>query len=137
MPHDPVRAAYTHQWFSKASKDLRRVALLLSASPPDTEDALFHCQQAVEKTLKGFLTWHDQPFRRVHNLGELGKQCLQIDPTLESLVDRASSLTEYAWTFRYPGDTTEPSLEEARDSFELAREVLEAVLGRLPDELRP
>jgi len=43
--------------------------LHLKASLPFLEDALFHCQQAVEKALKGFLTWHDRPFEKTHDLG--------------------------------------------------------------------
>jgi hypothetical protein len=30
--------------------------------------AVFHCQQAAEKALKGFLAWHDVPFRKTHTL---------------------------------------------------------------------
>jgi HEPN domain-containing protein len=30
--------------------------------------AVFHCQQAAEKALKGFLAWHDTPFRKTHDL---------------------------------------------------------------------
>ena len=82
MPPDTLRAAYAKRWFFKAQKDLRVAELLLAATPPDPENALFHCQQAVEKALKGFLAWHEQPFRKVHNLGELGNQCIQIDPAL-------------------------------------------------------
>ena len=114
MPPDPALVAYTKEWLVKAGKDLGRVELALSASPADPEDALFHCQQAIEKAFKAFLTWHNQPFRKVHNLGELGRQCLAIDPTLEPLADRASSVTEYAWVFRYPGDVPAPTLEEAK-----------------------
>ena len=38
----------------------------MAADPPLLEDALFHCQQAVEKVLKALLTWHDEPFRKTH-----------------------------------------------------------------------
>jgi hypothetical protein len=41
-----------------------------AATPPDVKGALFHSQQTAEKALKGFLTWHDIAFRRVHELGE-------------------------------------------------------------------
>jgi HEPN domain-containing protein len=67
------------------------------------EGALFHCQQAAEKALKAFLTWHDVRFRRVHDLEEIGKQCVEIDLTLGSLMGRAETLSEYASRFRYPG----------------------------------
>ncbi len=70
--------------------------------PPLVEDIVFHCQQAVEKSMKAFLTWHNVPFRKTHSLEELGEQCLRIDESLKELVDRAVPLTDYAWRFRYP-----------------------------------
>jgi hypothetical protein len=82
MPRDEVLAGDTRAWLEQAAKDLRRVEILLAVTPPDVEGALFHSQQAAEKALKGFLTWHDIAFRQVHELGEIGRQCLQADPTL-------------------------------------------------------
>jgi HEPN domain-containing protein len=87
---------------------LRRVDLLLAADPPDPEGGLFHSQQAAEKALNGFLTWHDVPFRRVHELDELGERCGGIDSSLAELMGRADALTKYAWRFRYPGAPYEP-----------------------------
>ena len=46
-----------------------------TADPPITADMVFHAQQVVEKALKALLCWHDVPFRKTHNLVELGKQC--------------------------------------------------------------
>ena len=93
---------------------------------------MFHCQQAVEEALKAFLTWHDQPFRKTHDLVEVGTQCAALDPSLEDLLRRAAPLTEYAWKFRYPGNAEEPTQTEAEEALELARESVEAVLLRLP-----
>jgi len=137
MPADEVRAGDTRAWLGQALKDLRRVHLLLAAAPPDVEGALFHSQQAAEKALKGFLTWHDIAFRMVHELSEIGKQCLQVDPTLAELLQRTTSLTKYAVRFRYPGAPYQPTPEEARAAEALACEVVEAVTVRLPDEARP
>lgn len=61
-------------------------------------------QQAAEKALKAFLTWHDRPFGKTHNLVELGGQCVLLDATLEGVLAPAGALTEYAWKFRYPVD---------------------------------
>ena len=36
----------------KSRKDFWRAESVLTLDPPDTEDCLFHCQQAVEKSLK-------------------------------------------------------------------------------------
>jgi hypothetical protein len=48
---------------------LRGADIDLAASPPIIEDMLFHCQQAAEKAMKGFLTAHD----RVLNAANLFK----------------------------------------------------------------
>lgn len=98
---------------------------------------VFHAQQVVEKTLKAFLCWYDVPFRKTHNLVELGEQCAGIEGSIEPLLRKAAVLTEYAWKFRYPGDAEEPEIAEADEAVALARAVHQAVLDRLPDETGP
>ncbi len=92
-----MRAADTRAWLARARDDLRGAEIDLAASPPLLGDAAFHCQQAVEKALKAFLTWHDRPFRKTHDLVELGAECVAIDATLEPHLRAAAPLTEYAW----------------------------------------
>jgi hypothetical protein len=53
------------------------------------------------------------------------------------LTRQAARLTEYAWKFRYPGEPEEPPVAEAQEALALAREVYEAILNRLPAEVRP
>ena len=74
----------------------------MTASPPILTDAVYHTQQAVEKTLKAFLIWNNIPFRKTHSIEEIGEQCLDIDSTLKDLIDQGVPLTEYALEFRYP-----------------------------------
>lgn len=74
MPHDPARVAETRGWLVRASSDVRAAEHELRATPPLLDDIVFHCQQAAEKSLKGFLTWHDRPFRKTHSIEELGEQ---------------------------------------------------------------
>ncbi len=137
MPHDPVRVADTRAWLAKAASDLRAGAHALTAGPPFAADALFHAQQAAEKALKALLVWHDVPFRKTHDLAEVGGQCAALDPSIEPLARRAAELTQYAWKYRYPGEPEEPTREEAERALSLAREVYEAILARLPEEVRP
>ena len=61
---------------------------------------------------------------------------LALDPTLAQLVKRVEPLTEYAWALRYPGEAAEPSADEAREALDVAREVIEAILGRVPPDVR-
>jgi len=137
MPHDPELVAETKAWCAKASEDLGAAAYLLNAEPPFLSDIVFHAQQAVEKLFKGFLAWHSMPFRKTHSLEEIGEQCVQLDPTLDPVVDKAVPLTKYVWKFRYPGDPGKPTQQEVEAALATAREVYEAILARLPEEVRP
>jgi HEPN domain-containing protein len=137
MPHDPERVAETQAWLRRAQGDLRAAEVDLAARPSLLSDAAFHCQQATEKTLKAFLTWHDEPFRKTHDLAELGRQCVSLDPSIESTCRRAEILSPFAWVFRYPGDLDEPARQEVEEALARAREAYEAVAVRLPSETQP
>jgi HEPN domain-containing protein len=60
----PDALAEARAWLQKASNDLRGADIDLAASPPLLEDALFHCQQAAEKSMKGFLASTTTPSRK-------------------------------------------------------------------------
>ena len=115
MPHDPILVSETKEWLSKAALDLRSAEHALTALPPLLEDVAYHCQQATEKKLEGFLVWHNIPFRKTHSLEEIGEQCIEQDMTIKDIINRAVPLKEYAWLFRYPGEPAEPSKEEAEE----------------------
>jgi len=138
MPPDAKRVEDTRAWLIKAARDLKAGEAALAAPEPIPEDAMFHAQQAVEKALKALLIWHDEPFRKTHDLREVGTQCVGLDPSLAAVCERAELLTPFAWQFRYPDELSpEPPTADARQALDLAREVYEAVLARLPGEARP
>ncbi|MBA7576908.1 hypothetical protein ES708_18750 [subsurface metagenome] len=130
-----AKSAEVQAWLRKASADLRAAEIDLGAQPPLIEDALFHCQQAVEKTLKAFLTARDSPFRKTHDLDELGRMCIEHDRSLENVLLSATYLTVFAWEFRYPGESTIPPLGEAVDARHMATRVYEAVMDKLRGEI--
>lgn len=137
MERNQARAAEARAWLAKAALDLRAAQFEMQAGEELAADIAFHAQQSAEKALKGFLAWHDKPFRRTHSLVELGGQCSALDTALEGLLRRAATLSEYAWKFRYPGEPDLPSVEEAAQALALAREVFDAVLARLPEAAGP
>ena len=65
------------QWLEEAAKDRNAARALLEVEP---SRSVFHSQQAAEKALKAFLTFHQIPFRRTHDLTDLGSQCAAVDP---------------------------------------------------------
>jgi len=86
---------------------------------------------------KALLTWHDVPFRKTHSLEELGRQCLRLDETLQSLVVGAAPLSEYAWRFRYPGPDDPLTSAETDEALEIASAAFSEILRRLPAEAHP
>ncbi|MCX7037966.1 MAG: HEPN domain-containing protein [Spirochaetes bacterium] len=131
----PETRAEAAAWIAKARMDLRAARADLHAVPPITGDSLFHCQQAVEKALKGFLAAHEGRLQKTHDLETLSLQCAEIAPHLESTLRGAYFLTTFASEFRYPGDVTEPGVEEANTGLAIASEVVEVIvscLDRIP-----
>ena len=132
-PND-LLARETRAWLAKALEDLESARVLANARLEGT--ALYHCQQSAEKSLKAFLTWHNRPFRKTHNLKELGEPCSQIDPSLEETASEAHALTDYAWMLRYPGEPFVVEEGELQAMMTLASNVLREIQSRLPAESR-
>jgi HEPN domain-containing protein len=126
MQHDE-RAEEVAAWLSRAGQDLRAAEVDLRAEPPLLADSVFHCQQAVEKSLKAFLTHCDHPFRKTHDIGELATACLKHEPSLEPVLRESVPFTEYVWRFRYPGNLFEPEQAEAQGALDVAVQVVDAV----------
>ena len=130
MTPDQLRLEEAHAWLARARGDLEAANLLTVGGA--YAEALFHCQQIVEKALKAFLAFHQKAFRRTHDLGELSPECVSIDDSLQSVLEQAKVLTKYAWEFRYPGAPYEPDTSEASDALRKAEAALLAIEHRIP-----
>lgn len=137
MPREDARTHLTREWLRKANGDVRVAELALSAQDPLWDIVAFHSQQAAEKALKGFLAWHNVPFRRTHNLVELVDQCEVVDPAIAALHVPAQFLSRFALDPRYPGAALEPDAEVAEAAMQRAREVMLFVLAHLPPGVHP
>lgn len=134
MQPENARTEEAKMWLSKAQDDLRSGKIIFDNDQSLQGVVLFHCQQAIEKTLKAFPAFHNFAFRKTHHLGELGHQCVQIEPSFEPLLRKAYPLTVFAWAFRYPEDPEEPVSGDAASALSLAHDVFEMVLRKLPEE---
>jgi len=137
MQPDSTLMADVRAWLIRANDDLKTAEDLVALTEPHFRSVLFHCQQSVEKSLKGFLTWKDRPFPKTHDLRRLSDWCVEFDSTLDTALAEVARLTDYAWKFRYPGAPYEPTIEEAREALGTARAVFEAIVNRAPSEARP
>ena len=137
MPHDPALVADTHDWLTKAREDLKAAELLLAGGSLLPPQAAFRGQQAAEKAQKAFLTWHKRIFPKTHDLRVLGAACVTIDPTLGGVSSSVAPISGYAVETRYPSPWGAPTVAEAQEAIRLAREMYDAVIARLPTEVKP
>ncbi len=124
-------------WFLKASSDLGAVRKL--ATEPDTylDNAIYHCQQAGEKAVKGFLVFHGEDPPKTHDIRYLIALASEIHEAFDSWLDVGSRLTAFATEFRYPGTRHEPDREEFEVAFQGAQRLYDFVLSLVPAEERP
>lgn len=126
---------FAGEWLEKAWHDQLAAEALASQTPPLTDTAAFHCQQAGEKALKAFLTYHAVVFEKTHDIGRLCGICAGLEPAFERIRDRAHRLSDYGVRFRYPGSGN-PTLEEVQEALVVVREIWDLVLEQLPQQLR-
>lgn len=89
------------RFLSLASDDLAAFRTLAAASHIRPAIAIFHAQQAIEKSLKAVLFAEEIAFRRTHDLYELADQVEQAGVALPYGVDELGLLNPYAVDFRY------------------------------------
>ena len=118
-------------WLKKAEKDLLTAKHELSFSDAVIESICFHCQQAAEKYLKAYLVFRGIPFTKTHEIGELVTKCENKDREISALKEEADKLTDYAIEIRYPEEWIEPTLEEAREAFEIANKIKIYVMNKI------
>jgi HEPN domain-containing protein len=102
------------EWVAKAEEDFSAATRLVRSRPILANVVCFHCQQCVEKLLKGLLEKKKIPFTKTHELQHLLNTAATAVPTLMLLLNDAQLLTEYAVAFRYPGK--QATSKQARDA---------------------
>jgi HEPN domain-containing protein len=137
MPLDPERIAECRRWLLIAIADLGAARKLAEGDEAFLGQALFFCQQSAEKALKAFLTWNGQRFRNTHSIEELGQACIGVDATFGSDIDRAAGLTSFVAIYRYPGIDSEANLQDFERAIGDSQNLVDAVLARLPREVKP
>jgi HEPN domain-containing protein len=81
---------------------------------------VFHCQQAVEKFLKGYLASNDVEYPKTHDLEKLNKLCEKSNNEFnnQEIKNICKALTEYAVKTRYEDslEITENMVKKAIDN---------------------
>jgi HEPN domain-containing protein len=89
-------------WMMLGDRDYDAAAFLAAnMHPKPLEIICFHCQQAVEKYLKGFLVIQDVDPPYTHDLIELGKLCEKYNASFSAIREMCDSITLYGVQPRY------------------------------------
>ena len=134
---DEAKRDYIRQWLEKAIGDLRSARRLASPPDPILETAFFHCQQAAEKAVKGYLAYQDRPLEKTHDVEKLVESAESCEPRFAAWRQAAEKLTPYATAFRYPPKPDDPDEEQYREAEQAAAGLLAFVCSLLPEEARP
>jgi len=103
------------EWLRFADDDIDTVLLLKEMRPQYFEIICYHCEQAAEKYLKGFLVSKDQMPPKTHDLTNLCNLCSEYDSNFTNLLPQCSYLKQFGVQPRYPKELniTTVSVEQA------------------------
>ena len=128
-------------WLRKAMHDLRTAELLSANEDGPLDTAIYHCQQAAEKAVKGFLCYAGIPIEKTHDVERLIKLASQHRSEFSQWLDEAEIVTPYATRFRYPMEDLnapmEPSSSEFAEALDATQRLYHFVLSVLPPETHP
>ncbi len=120
----------TVEWIDKAEGDFATMEREARArKQPNYDGVCFHAQQCAEKYLKALAVELDLPFLRTHDLVILLEQLLPTYPLWEVYRGDLAYLSEFAVSFRYPGESAErESALDARRRCRIIRRAARAAL---------
>ncbi len=118
-------------WIKKANRDLEVAKREIDEF---TDIACFHAQQACEKYIKAYLIWLDIEYPKTHAIEKLIELASEKDAEILCLREKGAEVTDYAINTRYP-EFEEPLLEDAKKAVEIAAQIRQFILERLPNEI--
>lgn len=119
------------QWVKKAESDWQTVLILAAHESCPRDTLCFHCQQHVEKLLKGLLTSHEMEAPRTHNLRRLIQLLETVSADLAPLEGASDALTAHGVSGRYPDDWREIGEDEMKEMLELTKRFRKILLPKL------
>ena len=137
---DEAKCELVREWLSMANRHLAAARRLACGADPLWDNAVYHCQQAAEKAIKGYLVFCDRRFKKTHDIVDLANTAVEYDARFSAWFDAAKLLTPYAQEFRYPAEGREPfemDAERYREAERAADGIFDFVCSMLPEETHP
>jgi HEPN domain-containing protein len=106
------------EWMKYAEDDLESAIILNNQHKKSLNIICYHCQQAAEKYLKGFLVFNSIMFEKTHDLLKILSLCQITSESASELVKDCIILNPYSIITRYPSELelTEKDALSAIDS---------------------
>jgi HEPN domain-containing protein len=134
---DDARQELASAWLLKASHDLTAAGLFARREPKFPGAAAFHCQQAAEKALKGFLvSWGEDPTDSF-DVVFLLQQAERIEPCFDTWRDAVDRLAPFVAYSEDPPAFEEPDSEQVDEALDDAACIYNQVLSYLSAEFHP
>ena len=114
-----------YDWLFHAYQDLLAARMLIEDRRL-FNPTVFHCQQAIEKSLKAFLLYKHHKLFDGHNLTWLCKQAALTDQSFTKWIGKSTLLNRFYIETRYPADIPE----------EIDRQLVEDILEATEDMMK-
>lgn len=118
-------------WIDKSERDLKS-AKILKENDCGNDIVAFHCQQCIEKSLKGFLLRKFGNVVEGHSLIYLCKESSKVKDTFKKYLKDCAFVNQYYIETRYPADI--PLVvtdEEADECISIAEKIYNTVINNL------
>ena len=114
-------------WYAMAAEDFKAAKILFEYKA-NYGLVAFHCQQAIEKGLKGFILRHTGELTEGHSLTYLCKKAKGIDASFEEFAKDCAYVNQFYIETRYPADIVmELDESETTECLEIAERFLQEI----------
>ena len=123
-------------WLERAECDLLS-AKILKDNGGDNGHSAFHCQQCIEKALKGYILYTTGSHLDGHNLTFLCRSACKHEEKFKEWLDECSALNRYYIQTRYPTDLGfDVTDEELESAYKMAKDMYIFIFGVISVEFR-
>lgn len=123
------------KWFTYAIRDLNAAKGLRSLGSDQKNSVAFHCQQCVEKAIKGYLVTQNIRPPKSHSIVDLAKLVEPLDSKLAAKLKKAKKFTKYAVVFRYPDAEKKPlTMREVDSALTVAQKIFDLLIATVEGE---
>lgn len=122
-------------WLSFAYEDLKSAELLINDEECHNACA-FHCQQCIEKALKGYVLKKTKRRLDGHNLTWLCRQAVIINEEFRQWLDESATLNNFYIQTRYPSDVPlDVSIEQIGRLYKMADEMFDFICYEIQGDM--